>query len=162
MTDTVQITRVDYRLPEHATELVALLDDYALDPMGGGEALPATTRENLCARLAEVAGAFSLIATVDGKSAGLINCFMGFSTFKCAPLVNIHDVTVRPAFRGKGVARQLLAGVEKIAQERGCCKLTLEVLTGNSVASSVYRKFGFEGYELDPAQGTAEFWQKVL
>jgi hypothetical protein len=36
------------------------------------------------------------------------------------------------------------------------------VLTGNIAAKGAYRKAGFEGYELDPAVGKAEFWQKKI
>ncbi len=56
----------------------------------------------------------------------------------------------------------MLVAVEQIAQQKGCCKLTLEVLVGNSVARAAYRRFGFSGYELSPETGEAEFWQKVL
>jgi len=158
----IDIRRVDYSDPSHQQHLVELLDSYARDPMGGGEALPKNTIDNLCAALAETAGAVSFIAYVDGAPAGLINSFMGFSTFKCAPLVNIHDVTVEKAFRGKGIATEMIAAVESLARERGCCKITLEVLTGNDVAKRAYEKIGFSGYEMDPVYGGAEFWQKLL
>ena len=52
--------------------------------------------------------------------------------------------------------------VEEIAISKGCCKLTLEVLSGNAVAKASYEKFGFSGYELDPKVGNALFWQKSL
>ena len=93
---------------------------------------------------------------------GLVLCFEGFSSFLCQPLLNIHDVVVDPRFRGQGVAQQLLQEVESIARQRGCCKLTLEVLSGNLAAQSAYKKFGFAAYELDPAMGQAMFWQKYL
>ena len=56
----------------------------------------------------------------------------------------------------------MLGKVELLARDRGCCKLTLEVLEGNAVARSAYEKFGFTGYELDPAMGKAHFWEKKL
>jgi len=56
----------------------------------------------------------------------------------------------------------MLHEVEKIAKERGCCKLTLEVLEGNCSAKKSYEKFGFSGYELDSEVGKALFWQKVF
>lgn len=43
-----------------------------------------------------------------------------------------------------------------------CCKLTLEVLEGNKLAQQVYRRFGFQGYELDPKMGRALFYEKKL
>ena len=65
-------------------------------------------------------------------------------------------------FRRQGFARGLLAHVEAVARQRGCCKLTLEVLEGNHGARRAYLDFGFEGYQLDPAMGQALFMEKKL
>ena len=159
---TLQVFQADYHNSQHAAYIVSLLDGYARDPMGGGEPLSDYVKQNLVASLSNIQDAFSVIATVDGKPAGLINCFEGFSTFKCKPLINIHDVTVIQEFRGLGISQQMLEKVEEIARSRDCCKLTLEVLSKNQSAMSAYRKFGFSDYELDPEAGTALFWQKML
>ena len=50
-----------------------------------------------------------------------------------------------------------LAKVEEIAKAKGCCKITLEVLSNNEVAKASYSKYGFKGYELDPKVGHAIF-----
>ncbi len=84
------------------------------------------------------------------------------STFKCKPLINIHDVVVLNEFRRLGISQRMLSKVEEIAKEKGCCKMTLEVLEGNKAAQNSYLKYGFEGYELDPAHGKALFWKKSL
>nr|GFD20020.1 hypothetical protein [Tanacetum cinerariifolium] len=55
----------------------------------------------------------------------------------------------------------MLTKVEEIARQRGCCKMTLEVLEGNEVALGAYRKLGFSDYQLDPQMGRALFWQKT-
>ena len=86
----------------------------------------------------------------------------GFSTFLCKPLINIHDLVVLEQYRGAGLSHKMLQKVEDIAIQKGCCKLTLEVLAGNEVAKSSYSKFGFSGYQLDPKTGGAHFWQKSL
>ena len=65
-------------------------------------------------------------------------------------------------FRGQGITQYLFDYVEKIAIEKDCCKLTLEVLEGNIVAKRAYEKVGFGSYELDPKMGQAVFWQKKL
>ena len=65
-------------------------------------------------------------------------------------------------FRGLGISQLMLAKVEELGKEKGCCKLTLEVLQGNEVACHAYIKFGFDAYELDPKMGKALFWQKVI
>ena len=157
-----KIIVVDYANPQHANDLVMLLDSYSRDPMGANQALSETTKRQLADELGKIPGAFSVICYVDNSPAGLANCLMGFSTFQCKPLVNIHDIAVHPDFRGKGLGPLLLAKTEKIARQRGCCRLTLEVLEGNQIARSAYQKFGFAGYQLDPKLGQAHFWEKTL
>ncbi|MGN6501063.1 MAG: GNAT family N-acetyltransferase [Tsuneonella sp.] len=156
------ISLADYRYANDAVVLLDLLDGYARDAMGGGEALPGDVRERLVPALAEHPGAFSLIARVGGQPAGLANCFTGFSTFAAKPLVNLHDLAVSPQFRGRGLGRALLAEVEAEARRRGACKLTLEVLGGNAPAIALYASEGFARYGLDPAMGSAQFWEKKL
>lgn len=158
----VEVIAVDYYDQRQTQELVMLLDSYAQDPMGGGESLSQSTRQNLIQQLAKRSDTFSFIAYVDGQAAGLVNAIQGFSTFKAKPLMNIHDITVLAEYRGKGLSRLLLTAVENLAREQGCCKLTLEVLQGNEVAKAAYLNYGFAGYELDPAQGQAMFWDKSL
>lgn len=157
-----EIILVDYHNPRHGVDLVTLLNHYASGEAGGGQPLTAQVQANLPTALSQLPHAFSLLCYVNGEPAGLANCFEGFSTFKCKPLVNIHDIVVHERFRGQGIAALLLAEVEVIAREKGCCKITLEVLEGNQSAQRAYLKFGFDGYELDPAMGKALFWQKLL
>ena len=152
----------DYHNPQHQAIIGELMNHYASDPMGGGEPLPQAIIDQLGQKLAEVPNAFSVIAFHDDKAVGLINAMQGFSTFKCKPLINIHDVVVRSDVRSRGIGQQMMAKVEQVARERGCCKLTLEVLEGNTLAQASYRKSGFAGYELDPEMGNAMFWQKFL
>ena len=159
---TFNIQPLDYHNQVHASALIELLDAYSRDPMGGGQPLDKFARDNLVAVLGARATAFGVIAFLDKTPAGLINCFEGFSTFACKPLANIHDVIVAPEFRGKGLGLSMLQKVEHLARERGCIKLTLEVLEGNPAAQGLYRKFGFAGYRLVEEAGSALFWQKYL
>ena len=158
----VEIIDADLSLPEHATAIVHLLNDYALDPMGGGEGLSAFARANLVPELRQRHWMQVLLAFVDGEAAGLAICIEGFSTFACKPLLNIHDLAVAGRFRRQGVAKQLLARIEAIARDMGCCKITMEVLEGNVVAQSAYKAFGYAPYQLDPTSGRAMFWQNIL
>lgn len=158
----LRICRADYRNAAHACALVQMLDAYAQDPAGGGEALSEFAKTHLVKELAVRPQAFSVLAFVGEQPVGLINCIEGFSTFACRPLVNIHDVAVLPGHRGQRVAERMLALVDEIARERGACKLTLEVLQGNASAIRLYERVGFAGYQLDPAMGQAQFFQKWL
>ena len=159
---TVEIIQSDYNNPKHAHHMIELLDCYATDPMGGGVALSDFTAQNLVPELAKRNDAFSLVAYVDGQPAGLTNCFEGFSTFACKPLVNIHDVVVASEYRRMGISKMMFDRVEEIATKRGCCKLTLEVLEGNSIAQSAYEQYGFNQYKLDDTNGAAMFWEKKI
>ena len=152
----------DYHNPQHAEHIVSLMDSYARDPMGGGQGLAEEVKEALVNELAKRSFAFSVLCYVGTVPAGLTNCFEGFSTFAAKPLINVHDIVVHPDFRGRNLSQTMLAKVEQIARNRSCCKITLEVLSGNSVAQQAYRKFGFEHYQLDPAAGQAQFWHKKL
>lgn len=156
----IEISVVDYTNPKHATDLVFLLDSYAQDPMGGALPLAQTNKDKLVQSLSQIPHAFSIICYVDDNPAGLINCFETFSTFKCKPLINIHDVVLLAQFRELGISQLMMSKVESIAKEKGCCKITLEVLEGNTVARNAYIKFSFEGYELDPELGKAQFVEK--
>jgi GNAT superfamily N-acetyltransferase len=162
------VQRVDYADAEHAAALVYLLDAYACDPMGGGHPLNDFARAHLVSALAARPQSFSVLAfgsiAADQplQPIGLVNCFEGFSTFACQPLVNVHDVFVLAAYRGQHVAENMLDLVTVIARERGACKLTLEVLQGNRAAAKLYERVGFSHYQLDPAMGQAQFFQKWL
>ncbi|WP_018507645.1 GNAT family N-acetyltransferase [Thiobacillus thioparus] len=159
---SIHIVRVRYDDPTHATALVGLLDVYARDQAGGGEPLGDFARANLVDELAARPFIFSVLAFDCDTPVGLVNAIEGFSTFACRPLVNVHDVVVLPGHRGRGIAARLFAETEAIARERGACKLTLEVLSGNLAARGLYEKLGFDDYRLDPAMGHAQFMQKWL
>lgn len=158
----VLVLQASYTNPVHAEAIGLLLNQYAEDAMGGGESLSLDTRQQLAIELAKRPHAFSVLAFIAGEPVGLVNCFEGFSTFACRPLVNIHDVVVVASARGQGISQKMLTKVEEIARQRGCCKMTLEVLEGNEVALGAYRKLGFSDYQLDPQMGRALFWQKAL
>ncbi|NOY73937.1 MAG: GNAT family N-acetyltransferase [Gammaproteobacteria bacterium] len=158
----IEILDADYLNETHAQEIALLMNSYAADPMGGGNPLAEKVKNNIAKELSKRPYAFSVMSYINGVAAGLVNCFELFSTFSCKPLVNIHDIIVLEKYRGRGLSQKMLDRVENIAISRGCCKLTLEVLEENRIARSLYSKFGFSDYELDPKMGRALFWQKVL
>ncbi len=158
----IKIIEANYLDRVQAEEIQYLLNAYASDPMGGGTSLAEEVRDNVTKELSKLPHAFSLIGYIDGVSAGLANCFELFSTFSCKPIINIHDLIVLEEFRGNGLSQKMLRKVEEIAILKGCCKITLEVLSKNEPAKSSYKKFGFTDYELDPNAGRALFWQKQI
>ena len=159
---SIKVNIADYTDPVQSEHIVYLLNRYALHPMGGGKALSEFAQKSLIAELIKRPYAFSILCYVADLPVGLVTCFETFSTFKCKPLINIHDVFVEPDYQGQGLSKKMLQKVEEIARVKGCAKITLEVLTGNDIAQKSYRSFGFSGYELDPNMGNAMFWEKVL
>jgi ribosomal protein S18 acetylase RimI-like enzyme len=158
----IKVLIADYSNDMQGKDIGYLVNCYAADPMGGGKSLPDNIKNSLAPALSKIPHAFTVLCYVDERPVGLVNCFEGFSTFNCKPLINIHDMFVSGEFRGLGISQKLLTMVEEVAKEKDCCKITLEVLEGNKAAQSAYVKYGFTDYELDPIMGKALFWQKYL
>jgi ribosomal protein S18 acetylase RimI-like enzyme len=130
--------------------------------MGDGHPLSAYAREHLIAGLRAQPSALIVLAFHDETPAGIAICFGGFSTFAARPLINIHDLSVLPAYRGQGLSRLLLDFVAETARARGCCKLTLEVLENNHRAKGVYEAAGFRSPTYAEGTGRALFLTKQL
>jgi GNAT superfamily N-acetyltransferase len=143
------------------SSLVEVLDSYASDPVGLGEPLSPEVRARLPEGLRNHPTTLVLLAFAAERPVGVAICFLGFSSFKALPLLNIHDLAVIPEWRGKGVGRALLAAVEAKAVERGCCKLTLEVQDHNRRARALYEHVGFADVVLG-APGPTRFLSKPL
>jgi len=131
----------DYDNESDAKAIVSLMREYALIENCDRDAL-----NDLPRRLREINNGFTILAWSsfeEHEPVGLINCFFGYSTFQLRPLVNIHDVIVTEFHRGKGVAGQMLAGVESESRNANACRITLEVLGDNTPAITAYEKYGF-------------------
>jgi ribosomal protein S18 acetylase RimI-like enzyme len=155
----IKIIQADYYNPYHGKAILELLNRYAMDDMGGAQALSEFTRDNLISELSKRDFALSLLAFKEGEAVGLLNAFEGFSSFRSKGLFNIHDIYVNADCRGQGIAQAMIEELKRIAHSKGFCKLTLEVLSNNVVAQNAYRKSGFEPYVLKDDAGEAQFWQ---
>ena len=56
---------------------------------------------------------------------------------------SVHGMRTKPAFRGRGLAGKVLAGLAKAATARGFEQSFLQVEAGNAAALSLYRRAGF-------------------
>ena len=139
----VRVVEADLDEPEHARALVDLIDSYARGPGGQSAPLTPEARANLGPGLRRHPSALVLMAVADGDFAGAAVCFWGFSTFAGKLLLNIHDLVVFPQYQNRGIGGNLLAEAERLARERGCCKLTLEVHDTNANAKRLYERLGF-------------------
>ncbi|MFC5490883.1 GNAT family N-acetyltransferase [Dokdonella soli] len=88
-----------------------------------------------------------VIADVDGEPAGFALYFHNFSTFAGRRGLYLEDLYVRPAFRGNGVGRRLMAYLAKLAVERGCGRFEWWVLDWNKPAIDFYRSLGAVGMD---------------
>ncbi|WP_371194128.1 GNAT family N-acetyltransferase [Glaciecola sp. SC05] len=170
--NNINCVEVDFKNASHTDALLTLLQVYATDPMGGGEPIESKVTATLITEMSKRSHVFSVIVfadkvldsspSVSTLPIAFANCIESFSTFKGRAVVNIHDFAVIPEARGHGISQRLLQCIEEVSIARGACKLTLEVLEGNTIAKNAYLKAGFSGYELDPALGQALFWEKSL
>jgi ribosomal protein S18 acetylase RimI-like enzyme len=147
----------DLTSSDHQQAITDLLDMYCRDEFGDSRPLGEEVRSSLILGLVRHGGARVFLAYEGERPVGLALCFVGFSSFKAKPLLNIHDIAVRPEFRGQGVGRQLLAAVEDHARAAGCCKVTLEVRSDNARAQRAYRAAGFQS-----TQPETWFWSRAL
>ena len=82
-----------------------------------------------------------LIAEREGRIAGFALYFHNYSTWLGRAGIYLEDVFVRDWALGSGVGRLLMAGLARIAKERGCARLDLWVLHWNP-ARAFYEKLG--------------------
>jgi ribosomal protein S18 acetylase RimI-like enzyme len=162
MKQVVEIIEADLTRVDHQKDILALTAAYALDPMGNGGPLSPESLERLIPGLTSHPTTLIFLAYVEGQAVAIATCFRGFSTFRGRPLINIHDLAVRPEHRGRGIGQQLLTAVERKAQELGCCKMTLEVQEHNTRARRIYELAGFAQTVYAEPAGAALFYSKTL
>jgi GNAT superfamily N-acetyltransferase len=88
-------------------------------------------------RVAEVTLAFS-----GDTPAGFALWFRSYSTFLARPGIYLEDLFVYPAYRGKGLGRQLLASLAQTAVQRQYGRVEWAVLNWNADAIRFYESLG--------------------
>ena len=124
------------------TAVIDLLDHYSTHEMGGNQPLPCEVKGRLIEGLRAHPMSRVFLAYDIDRSVGIAVCFIGFSTFKAKPLINIHDLAVHESYRGRGVGSQLIDAVVEFANSLECCAITLEVRADNP-ARRLYSRKGF-------------------
>ena len=106
------------------------------------------TDADLRAQLFGVAPAAEvLIGEVDGEPAGFALFFHNFSTFLGKRGLYLEDLFVRPAARGVGLGKHLMAALARIAVQRDCGRFEWSVLDWNAPAIGFYRRIGAVGMD---------------
>jgi aminoglycoside 6'-N-acetyltransferase I len=60
-----------------------------------------------------------------------------------SPVAFLEGLYVRPASRGQGIARQLVVGVQRWAEEMGCTELASDALLDNQGSHAMHEALGF-------------------
>ena len=160
MNDTAEELKIiegDLDRTDHARAFLRLLNAYVLDEMGGGPPLMGEKAGRLIAELRRFPTKLILFAKNNDSLIGMTVSFVGYSTFKACPLLNVHDFIVLAGYRGCGVGRKLMEATEAKARELGCGKMTLEVRHDNEKARQLYTSMGYG--ECSPPMS---FWAKYL
>jgi GNAT superfamily N-acetyltransferase len=84
------------------------------------------------------------IAEWNGEPAGFQVWFVNFSTFSGRYGIYLEDLFVRPALRGKGIGKALLAHLAKHCVENGWSRLQWSVLDWNTPSIEFYKSLGAE------------------
>jgi GNAT superfamily N-acetyltransferase len=83
-----------------------------------------------------------LLAFEGDDAAGFALFFPNFSTFLGRPGIYLEDLFVRDVSRGRGIGRQLLTRLARIATERGWGRVEWAVLDWNAPAIRFYESLG--------------------
>ena len=153
----LNIVEVDFENDAHCRAVVDLMNHYMADTMGNHPPHTQESASQLIEGLKGHCNKLCILAEVEGIFIGLVNCFIGFSTFASKPFINVHDVVVLDTYRGKGIGRKMLEFVAQRAVEMKCAKITLEVREDNSNAKHLYSSLGYK-----EGQPPMHFWTKYI
>ncbi|MEO5329757.1 MAG: GNAT family N-acetyltransferase [Magnetococcus sp. THC-1_WYH] len=84
-----------------------------------------------------------LLAEADGCVRGLVTLLETYSSWAGAPTMIVHDLYVDAEVRGHGLGKALMAAVARLAMERECCRVDVNVLAWNTTARTFYETLGF-------------------
>ncbi len=104
-------------------------------------------------RMVETNRGTILLAREGSKSVGFVCAWINSDqdmllSEKMREFAYVSDVFVRPAWRRKGVGRQLLKAVEAEMKDKGCARIRICSKAANSVALGAYAKAGYKPYEV--------------
>jgi len=89
-------------------------------------------------------GAEVVLAFAGDEPAGFALWFQSYSTFLARPGLYLEDLFVYPQHRGRGLGRQLLRHLARVAVERGYGRVEWSVLDWNVDAIGFYHSIGAE------------------
>ncbi len=145
----ISVVECNYSDAKQRLAITELINIYIADEMGGGELLSQKEESKLLEELERHPKSMVFLAQSGDSFCGMLVAFENFSTFKVRPMINIHDVIVKPEYRNKGVGRKLLEAVIQKGKSNNSCRITLEVRVDNMNAQHLYKSLGFEATDPD-------------
>ena len=85
---------------------------------------------------------FCDIAEWDGEAAGFATWFLNYSTFRGSHGIFIEDLFVRPAYRGRGIGKGLMASLARRCMNEGYGRCEWAVLGWNAPSIAFYKSIG--------------------
>jgi GNAT superfamily N-acetyltransferase len=108
------------------------------------DAVDATPEMIGTALFGEAPRLFCDIAEWNGEAAGLALWFLNFSSFRGRHGIYLEDLFVRPAFRGRGLGKALMARLASRCVEQGLARFEWTVLDWNAPSIAFYKSIGAE------------------
>jgi len=127
--------------PDDVTEILAMIRELARYERAA-DAVEADEFALRTALFGDDPRVFAAVAEEDGSPVGFAMWFLTFSTWTGRHGIYLEDLFVRPAHRGSGHGRALLAGLARLAVERGYRRVEWSVLDWNTPAGDFYRSLG--------------------
>jgi ribosomal protein S18 acetylase RimI-like enzyme len=154
------IRQADLDVAGDRESTLELLNSYSQHPMGSGADLPPDVQQRVVDGLRNHPMTRVFFATVNDQVVGIAVCFVGYSTFKAKPLLNIHDLHVRSEFGRRGIGAALIDAVVDYTRSIDGCAVTLEVRRDNP-ARTLYTQKGFQTHN-EPLPDDAMLFGKRL
>ncbi|HEY1825326.1 MAG TPA: GNAT family N-acetyltransferase [Acidimicrobiales bacterium] len=88
-----------------------------------------------------------LVEAGGGETAGFAVWFLNYSTWSGHYGIYLEDLFVRPAYRGRGYGRSLLATLARECVVQGYTRLQWSVLDWNTPALNFYKSLGAEAMD---------------
>jgi len=85
---------------------------------------------------------FCDVAEWNGEPAGFVVWFLNFSTFRGRHGIYVEDLFVRPAFRGNGIGKTLMAQLAARCVKEGYARFEWAVLDWNAPGIAFYKAIG--------------------
>jgi GNAT superfamily N-acetyltransferase len=128
-------------VPADAALIFALVRELADYEKLSGD-VDATPEKIAAALFARKPRLFCDIAEWNGEPTGFSVWFLNFSTFRGRHGIYLEDLFVRPAFRGKGIGKALMARLAQRCVEEGYARFEWAVLGWNKPSIEFYRSIG--------------------